>query len=167
MIDLAISLDTVGPGVFVIFDRNAKKAYISCSNNLLRGIAGTMTRIKEGDHLVCSHMTEMEIQIRYQGEEPRFHGTKIIAEFEEMGFEVLNKNPPVSLAAKVRILPLQNRNVAVVTLRSARGNERMVAAFENMEELSVWHEEHYPKGLVTNIVILDDKLLREVKEMYE
>jgi hypothetical protein len=153
-------------GVYGVFDETNKQVWISCSNNLLKGIASVVTLIREKDHL-CSNMVNPEVRVLFLGPNQRHEGTKILQRLEGEGYRSLNKYSPVLLTARVRALHMGIRLVSVVTLRSSRGSEEIIAAFSNNEDCSNWFDEFYPGGLVTEIVRLDDELTSQVKREYE
>lgn len=153
-------------GVYGVFDEAKMEVFVSCSNNILKGVASVVTLIRDKDH-ICSNMVNPEIRVLFLGPDQRHRGTQIIRDLESRGYKVLNHAAPVLLRAKVRNLQMGMAQVAVVTLRSSRGSEKIVAAFSDPEECSRWTEEWYPGGLVTDIVRLDSKLTQEVLEHYE
>lgn len=159
-------LELVSPGVYGVFDHSTKEVFIGCSNNLIKGIASVVTKIKEKDH-VCSSMSIVKISVLYIGPNQRLEGSKIIDKLTRDGYKVLNKVIPISLSPRIRTLPLKGNLVAVVTLRSNRGNERIVAAFEQMADALVWLGNEYPNGIVQTIVYSNNQLTKECREHYE
>lgn len=159
------AIEYVSPGVFGVFDEENKRVYISCSNNLILGIATVVTKIKKNDH-VCSNMASPIVQILYQGENQGHEGTKVMESLRAKGYQILNGRTPILLEARVRSLMYEKRLVAVVTLRSSRGNERIVAAFETMPECQLWVSDVYPNGFVDTIQELDTELTKQVQKTY-
>lgn len=150
------------PGVFGIFDETTKRVFVSCGNNVVKGIAGVVTKIKNMDHS-CGNMIDPEVRILYLGTHPKHQATKIMTQLSESGYEIVNKTLPVLWEAKIRVL----EGVPVVTLRSARGNELIVGAFKTMPECKDWFSATYPNGYVDEIVDLGDALTQEVQKQYE
>lgn len=155
----------VDSGVFGVFDHPRKLVFISCSNNVIKGIASLVTKITDQDH-VASQMLSYDVQVLYLGPNPRFEGSKIIQKWEKEGYRVLNSVAPIKLSAKVRVLYMGDEPVVVVTLRSARGNERIVGSFKSMADCEPWFEEHYPNGYVDQVVELGDEFTEKVKEFF-
>lgn len=153
-------------GVYGIFDETTKEVFISCSNNLLKGISNVVTRIKEVDH-ICSSMKNAEIRVLYIGPNQKLEGSKFLDKLSSQGYKILNKTVPIILCPKIRTMIYNSNMFAVVTLRSSRGNERIVGAFGEMSEALVWMNNAYPNKVVTEILIKDDDLTKDLKEFYE
>lgn len=158
-------LQLVNSGVYGVFDEVNKRVFISCSNNLLKGIADVVTKIKNLDH-VCSNMDSPEIKVLFLGPEPKLEGAKLIDKLSSVGYEILNQSSPIRLEAKIRTLKIdeEDKYYAVVTLRSSRGHERIVAAFEGMDECNEWFSENYPNGFVDKVVVLDCELTSKLQK---
>lgn len=154
------------PGVFVIIDEDLREVFVSCSNNILKGISHVVTGMKSKNHR-CFHMSNVKIIVTYRGNDPKLLASKFIQKYGDMGYKVLNKVEPIKLTTRIRNLPFEDKMVAVVTLRSSRGNERIVAAFDKMEACSHWLEDSYPAGLVDRILYLEDDLTTKVRGLYE
>lgn len=159
------AIDYVSPGVFGIFDEKNKRVYISCSNNLILGIATVVTKIKKNDH-PCSNMENPVVKLIYRGQNQNHEGSKVMESLRAKGWEILNGRSPVLLEARIRSLPYEKRLIVVVTLRSSRGNERIIAAFERMEDCQLWISENYPNGFVDTIQELDNELTRQVQKSF-
>lgn len=159
------SFNLVNSGVFVVVDEDTKEVFISCSNNLFKGISSVVTRIMEQDYCI-KYSDNVKIVVKYIGKNPRIFGSKLIEEYDQMGYKVMNKVKPIQLTVKYRSLPYEDRFVEVVTLRSNRGNEEIVGAFESKDDAVDWVLGTYPEGIISDILYLDNALTKEVKLRY-
>lgn len=160
---LAINwFDLAQSGVFIVKDEQLRECFVSCSNNMLKGISYLVTQVRDKDH-VCGHFGCLEIEVMYLGPETRLVGSQVIEKLQIEGYKVLNKVVPVSYSPRIRILDIENETLAVVTLRSRRGNEIVIAGFKDMGDAELWLEENYPGGLVTKIVKSNTEVSRKVR----
>lgn len=154
------------PGVFVVKDDTTRVAYISASNNILMGISRIVGGIKSGNFEFSGRYSTPKVDVVFIGANPKFHSDRIMTEYAKKGYSILNNRSHLRLSARMRMLDYKDSYVGAVTLRSARGNEYVVAAFDDIVECEEWFSTYYPNSYVENVIELNDPLTREVKKLY-